>query len=139
MIPLQKQLADACRDYLEDVGLEVDFRSSYSGRGMYGRQCVGITGRDRDCRELIAKVICGMREDLKSVQLGSSEEENDRVFDEAVGILLNYDWDSMGMGGVILYWPQLEVLPEEMMRDDRDEDDGQPSEHQEWQDFDPDC
>lgn len=138
MQPLQKQLADACRNYLEDVGLEVEFYSGYSGRGMYGRECVGITGSDRDCRELIGRVICDLREDLKSVRLGSSEDENDRVFDEAVSILLNYSQDSMGMGGVILYWPELEVLPEDQMNDEPGHD-GQPDEAQEWHDFDPDC
>lgn len=131
MTPLQHQLRDACKTYPE---FDVQFREDYSGRGMYGRRCVGIVGRPTECRAILARVICDLREDLKTVQMGSSEEESDRVFQEAVDTLLDYATDSMGMGGQIFYWSELEPWPEEEPAHD-----GQPDEAQEWHDFDPDC
>ena len=132
MQSIQQLLKDAC-EQSEDSEYDVSFRNDYSGRGMYGRNCVGITGSETGCMKLIAEVIKGAREELKTVLPASSDYENDTLFGELVDTLLNYDRDSMGRS-IILYWPQLESIEEREA-----EDDGQPSEMQEWQDFDPDC
>lgn len=111
MQSIQQLLKDACAQS-EDSEYDVSFRNDYSGRGMYGRNCVGITGSETGCMKLIAEVIKGAREELKTVQLGSSEYEGDTLFGELVDTLLNYDRDSMGRS-IILYWPQLESIEDE--------------------------
>lgn len=116
---LQQQLSDAC----DETSGEVDFRNSYSGRGMYGAACVGIVGSMQDCMSVIGQVI-------KNAAFGNEG------LDEVVDTLLQFKTDRMGRD-VVLYWEQLEALPfpEEAATDD----DGQPDEMQEWHDFDPDC
>lgn len=118
-ITLQQQLKDA----VEGMGGgddEVSFYNGYSGRGMYGRKCVGITGSFSDCMMVLGELI--------------KEAKEEPGFDDMVDQLLDFKQDSMGRD-VILYWPELEDIEE----DERVEDDGQPSEQQEWHDFDPDC
>lgn len=118
MITLQQQLRDA----VENMGWpddDVSFRNSYSGRGMYGRECVGIVGSFESCMAVIGEVI--------------KENKEEPGFDEMVDQLLDFSQDSMGMD-VILYWPELAALEEEEPGHD-----GQPDEAQEWHDFDPDC
>ena len=108
MQSIQQLLKDAC-EQSEDSEYDVSFRNDYSGRGMYGRNCVGIVGSETGCLKLIAEVLKGAREELKSVQPGSAEWENDQLFGEMVDTLMNFDRDSMGRS-VILYWPQLESI-----------------------------
>jgi hypothetical protein len=88
---------------------DVSYRPDYSGRGMYGRKCVAITGGKDDCMRIIGMVICQLRTDLKMVQLGSSHAEQDQYFAELVDLLLGFAEDSMGFDR-ILYWPRLEPL-----------------------------
>ena len=99
---LQQLLKSAC----EDSG-EVNFRNTYSGRGMYGRQCVGITGSRDDCMRVIASVICELH------------NMDNSAFEEEVEELLGSDQDSMGYD-IILYWPQLESIDEENIDIDAD-------------------
>ena len=93
MTTIQELLKSAC----EDSG-EVSFRESYSGRGMYGRQCVAISGDAGSCMEIIKQII-------KEAHL-SMAWNDDLDFDSVVDILLDWTEDSMGMG-VVYYWPQL--------------------------------
>ncbi len=97
MTTLQQMIEEAC-EQTEGSDYEVNFRNDYSGRGMYGRTCVGITGDRRGCMRLIADVI-------KSAYI-QSVEDNKIDKDEAVDILLDFDQDSMGYD-VIIYWPGL--------------------------------
>lgn len=119
MYTLQEQLRDATEIIAGDVdaGDAVSFYNGYSGRGMYGDRCVGITGCFGDCMLVIADVIKEIREDAG--------------FEDMVDTLLDFKQDGMGCN-VIIYWPELEPIIE-------DEDDGQPDEEQEWHDFDPNC
>ena len=127
MDTVQELLEQACRDHGD-----VSFRNTYSGRGMYGRQCVGITGDSHECRRVIAAVITEMvgvltdgGEEFQSSMMESLEQD--------VETLMLWDQDSMGRD-VIYYWPSLESIEEV-----EPEHDGQPDEAQEWHDFDPDC
>jgi hypothetical protein len=94
---LQELIEEACKQ-TEGSGAEVNFRNSYSGRGMYGQQCVGITGGRKDCMRVIAEVI--------KMAYAESIENDDIDKDDAVDTLLDHDQDSMGHD-IILYWPQL--------------------------------
>ena len=104
----QSYLLEVVEDGFEDVS----FRKDYSGRGMYGRNCVGISGSMGDCQAAIAEAIIQAGIDSQTVQLGSSREETDEFFRQSVRTLLDYNEDSMGRG-VILYWPNLQHIPEE--------------------------
>lgn len=119
MHSIQQLLKDAC-EQSEDSEYDVSFRNDYSGRGMYQRRCVGITGSEMACMKLIAEVIKADRIKLKTVQLGSSEHEGDALFGELVDTLLNYDRDSMGRD-IILYWPQLESIDDDEDFDSEEE------------------
>lgn len=66
---------------------EMDFRTDYSGRGMYGKTCVGVTG---DTAKLVHFVLLVGEKDL----------------DFALDNLTNMSQDSMGLD-TIFYWPQL--------------------------------
>jgi hypothetical protein len=86
-----QQMIDALQDTF-------DVRS-YSGRGMYGANCVGID-------------VEGFGEIMKmAAALIDYGIESDVVFE--LGETLN--WDSMGHGK-ILYWPSLRLTDEEHQR-----------------------
>jgi len=126
MQSVQEALREAC----EDVGNSdiVSFRNTYSGRGMYGRQCVGIVGSMAECQLVIAQVIKTLSMALSRVAKESvdpdysateddlADTEND--FDLAITSLMNFSMDNMGRSDVILYWPSLEPIFEENLEID---------------------
>jgi hypothetical protein len=122
---MTQAIALLIRDVAVDSGMfDVGFRNNYSGRGMYGRKCVGITGSEQECQQVIAAVI---------KEAHSRADQDDLEFDDVVDAVLDFSKDSMGFD-MILYWPNIEpVADEEPVHD------GQPDEAQEWHDFDPDC
>jgi hypothetical protein len=74
---------------LEDAGLsEDDIRDDYSGRGMYGRECFGFVGSDRD----LIRFVVGLA----------------RVTDEDYDWLANVCTDNMGLS-TIYYWPGVKL------------------------------
>jgi hypothetical protein len=77
MYTLQTLLRDACND-----SGEVEFRHNYSGRAMYGRECVGITGDMSDCMLVIGEII--------------KQQKEEPSFDDDVDMLLDFKTDSMG-------------------------------------------
>jgi len=131
MQSVQEALREAC----EDVGDSsvISFRNTYSGRGMYGRQCVGITGDMTDCQAAIAYVVKELSMALSRVAKESvdpdysatpddlADTEND--FDHAINTLMDFRMDSMGLG-VILYWPELEPIEDENLEIDLHDADG---------------
>jgi hypothetical protein len=97
---IAKLIKDAVEKFNCQVGLgDVSFRESYSGRGMYGRECVGITGHEDDCRKVIAMVINDARD--------SMGPDSDFDFHGMVDSLLDFKRDSMGFD-VILYWEDIQ-------------------------------
>lgn len=121
-----EKLAQLIRDAVEQYGDEdaVSFRNGYSGRGMFGRGCVGIVGDRHTCMDIIAQVI-------KDAHLQSASDD-DIEFDSVVDTILDYSQDNMGMD-IIIYWSQIPAI-----EDREPENDGQPDESQEWHDFNPD-
>ena len=99
-----KSIQEMLKEAAESFG-EVSFYNTYSGRGMYGRQCVGITGSESDCLGVIAEVISDIH--------NCSVLNDDFEFDETVRTLLcNQSRDNMGYD-VIVYWPTLDPIEEE--------------------------
>jgi hypothetical protein len=119
---LQKLIKSAC----EDSGL-AEFYNAYSGRGMYGKQCVGITGDKSQCMQVLAEVIKASKDEV-------AIDDGVLTFEEIVDTLMEFEQDSMGRSDVIIYWRTLPPIEET-----EPERDGQPDEAQEWHDFDPDC
>jgi hypothetical protein len=120
MPSVQEYLREAC----EEMGNDdfASFRNDYSGRGMHGRQCVGIVGTMAECQLIMAQAIKNMSMALSAVAMESinpdySATEDDladteNYFDMCINQLMNFSMDNMGRG-TILYWPELEPIFEE--------------------------
>ena len=95
MLTLQERLRTACRE--SEV---VSYYNEYSGRCMYGRNCVGISGSRKDCMKVLSEVMQDIAaEGVHGVlQIG-----------ELYDTLLNFDMDNMGRD-MILYWPSMASL-----------------------------
>ncbi len=85
------------KDAFESAGLNV---RSYSGRGMYGRSCLGVvtdkSGAALVC-EVIQELISGASDDSETV---------DKISD-LCSELSDPSEDSMGLS-TIVYWPDIE-------------------------------
>ena len=98
MTTIQQLLKQACEDHGG-----VSFRNDYSGRGMYGKTCVGIAGDNGDIYSVIAQVI-------KDAPVNCGSDFN---FGNLVDTLLvQSNEDSMGLG-MILYWTCLKPIEED--------------------------
>lgn len=123
MESLQKMLKAAC----EDSG-EVNFRNDYSGRAMYGRRCVGITGTWDACQAVLASVSSEMVQELFGTAIDAADGDENAAYDlndtvqDRLEKLMKFSFDQMGYD-VIIYWPRLESLSEEELS----EDDGLPT------------
>lgn len=100
-----KDAVDNLNSYSDEP--DVRFRNDYSGRGMYGRQCVGIVGTESECMRVIGQVIKQARIKLMVPQMGSSELEGHQLFEEVVDTMLDFSQDTMSLRSVIMYWPEL--------------------------------
>lgn len=98
---IAKLIEDAVEKFNCQAGRRhgVGFRESYSGRGMYGRECVGITGHEDDCRKVIAMVI--------NAAWATPPADSDLDFRSMVDSLLGFRRDIMGID-IILYWEDIQ-------------------------------
>jgi hypothetical protein len=83
----------------------VSFRDDYSGRGMYNRECIAISGKLSHCEMAIAEMVKLCHE---------LEMENNLPFefDTAIDELItNRSYDNMGRG-VVMYWARLKKVTE---------------------------
>ena len=114
---LQEDLKDAC-----DSSGEVTFHNDYSGRGMYGRRCVGIAGNKTSCQLVIAQVIKDLGWRVSRVSKESIDpdysatpedlDETMEKFEQNVEHLLQYSSDDLGLHSIV-YWPNMEPMDEE--------------------------
>ena len=74
---------------------------SYSGRGMYSKECLAICGSDSDISDVFRSII----QDAAS-QLVSDDMNLDQ-FEEIADYCFEYQQDSMGLD-VVYYWPRIE-------------------------------
>ena len=105
MLTLQQRLNTACQEHGE-----VEFYNGYSGRSMYGKACVGISGSRRDCMRVISAVM----QDIAAANGAHGVMQVEEWFDT----LLGFDMDNLGRD-MILYWPQLREI-ETPVADDTD-------------------
>ena len=73
---------------------------SYSGRGMYGKQCVSVAAES--VTEALQKGLADIEEDT-----AYDDERTAAEALELVAEMLNYSSETLGMG-VVVYWPWLE-------------------------------
>jgi len=101
--------------------------SPYSGRGMYGKSCVSISGESRELQRTIAHVLESFLAD--AFERGQEEEANRRLEDgeepmeyeypelhelqEMARTLVSFSSDAMGLNQVY-YWPSVKWVKEEV-------------------------
>ena len=107
-LSIQALIMDACRDHGD-----VSFRNDYSGRGMYGRTCIGIVGTRANCQVVIYEVMRELIDRLYDVAVDGDEQEASNLRDEVhectEQLIKQSREDSMGLD-LIVYWPNIEPL-----------------------------
>lgn len=110
MDSIQKMLKAAC----EDSG-SIDFYNGYSGRAMYGKKCVGLTGSYRDIQRLIGEVQRQITQELFDTAIDCADGEKNAAHDlndtvqEMLEKLADQSYDSMGLD-MIVYFPKIEEM-----------------------------
>ena len=115
----QQLITEAC----EQIGDDSVTIRSYSGRGMYGKTCVAITGSMSDCQRVIAEVLKEAAQSVfdDAINLDNPDcnaatqavyEKNDQL-SALIEKLVNFSWDSMGLD-VVVYWPRMEWVEPEL-------------------------
>lgn len=103
-------------------GTDIEVRE-YSGRAMYGKQCIAIVGEMSQMLCLIASVIQNAHTEAFDAALhADSDEEKDDACEltgdvaDVISNILDYRTDSMGLS-TVLYWPGVEWVEPEMTFD----------------------
>lgn len=105
----------------------VEYRS-YSGRGMYGKSCVGITGSYRDCQRLLSDIAAEIIDDVYTTAIDCGDDEKEMIHagnvanqsKEDIENLMNYSTDNMGLD-IVMYWPNIKFVGKEF-EDEEDEE-----------------
>lgn len=79
----------------------------YSGRGMGGRSCVGITGTQLECAQAMADCINAMLDEVVDAADDTIQDTLASDMHEDVQTIFKYQLDDMG-NNVVCYWPDLE-------------------------------
>lgn len=83
---------------------EDNVRTGYSGRGMFGRKCLGITGSISD---LVSFTTEAVRQDEYN-EASADESPEAQALHGFVRYIEDVSTDSMGLDS-IFYWPDVEV------------------------------
>jgi NADPH-dependent glutamate synthase beta subunit-like oxidoreductase len=107
-------LAQLLYDHANATG--VKFRNNYSGRAMYGKDCVGLVGELREIQTLVAELTVELIEQLYDYAIdanGDGDSEDDDIAEtyhdnviQAIEMLSNWRIDNMGLQ-MIMYWPDI--------------------------------
>lgn len=98
-----------------NCGVEVKVHS-YSGRSMFGKQCVAVTGDRYEIQHLFTQVIVDAKDNPNKF------EEYELDFEELVNHLFGPTTDNMGFD-VVYYWRDLEWTTQCAASVDEREDD----------------
>ena len=102
---IQERIYNACNDN------NVQYRS-YSGRAMYGKNCVGIVGSMKECQQVISDVIQTVVDELFDSAVDCTDEDVNQVYQfrsdvaDLIQTITQWKSDSMGLD-VVLYWPDV--------------------------------
>lgn len=111
-LAVKQKVIDAIRQAAEDSNGEVEFLASYSGRGMFGDKCVGLTGSMGDIMHLIAEVIVAAGDEMHDAAFDCDSDDKESLeavgdaqglFVQTVYSLLKFDTDTMGRGEVVYF------------------------------------
>jgi 2,3-bisphosphoglycerate-independent phosphoglycerate mutase len=103
-------------DFFSEVAADNGYNvRRYSGRGMYGKECLGVVIKGNPLSFLGSA--CGMLADYVSDNSAAEEaaDENQNLIDalqELSEIIDKTQQDSMGLD-IIIYWPRLAAPPED--------------------------
>lgn len=78
----------------------------YSGRGMMGRQCLGLSGDMRTCQIAISEVIKSMFDECMQAAYDTGDTGDDETFHDFVEDLMLMNFDTFGHE-MIFYWPNI--------------------------------
>ena len=102
---------------IQEIASECDmeFRDDYSGRGMYGKQCIAVVGSRDQFDQFRSEIVSFLMDEIYSATIDAeSEEEMDAAQDllssyqEFVRQLFNSREDNMGRD-MVFYWPSLQA------------------------------
>jgi hypothetical protein len=105
---------------LQDIFEEANFPCrSYSGRAMYGKECLGVTiERGQDVGMLFANIVDGLYE---LVAHDHEEDHHEQAFLDVADAMRAMRTDNMGLG-TIVYFPGVEFVGD----GDEEEEDEEP-------------
>ena len=105
------QANEALRRVRFNFSRDVDVRDDYSGRFMYGQNCIGVTGTIGDATIFIMQlvnVIVEAEVEAGDISADDRDEQQDRKDEIFIEIMDVTRWDNMGTS-MIWYWPGLYV------------------------------
>lgn len=106
---MQRLLTPALADLLKEAATDADARPiTYSGRGMHGKDCLAVTGSEGQVYSTQYRFLAGLIE--MAQEQGAALDFDETLFCSS-SILLDGKTDQMGHEQV-LYWPDLEPLPQ---------------------------
>lgn len=85
------------------IELGVEYRPNYSGRGIYGRQGIGISGSRSECMAVIKACIVELHNEAQD----DVNDDTDYDFETALELVFDYNTDTLGCG-MIVYWPGIQ-------------------------------
>lgn len=96
---MEKAIAKHIIAAAEVIGLELELREDYSGRGMYGSETVAICGSDREFRQACCYAAGTIDSQPKN------EEDSEDVFDldQFCEEMASLRTDNMGMSSTVWY------------------------------------
>lgn len=94
----------------------ISFRESYSGRAMYGKNCIGVVGSVGDITQMISEIaselMTNVFDNAISADPNGESDQSDAAYDyhddaqQALTELLEYCQDDMGRSSIV-YWTKL--------------------------------
>ena len=96
---MEKSIAKHIIAAAEVIGLELDLREDYSGRGMYGNETVAIVGGDREFRQAICYAAGTIDSQPKNEEDPEDVFDLDQFCEEVAGLRT----DSMGRYNTVWY------------------------------------
>lgn len=94
---MKKEHADMIQEAANVIGLDVETRDDYSGRGMYGEEVSAVVGDLGDIMACVAQAMKSLVEDLETAKEDDKYPDPDDFIDD----LRNTSIDNMGRSYVI--------------------------------------
>lgn len=94
---MKKEHADMIQEAANVIGLDVETRDDYSGRGMYGEEVSAVVGDLGDIMACVAQAMKSLVEDLETAKEDDKYPDPDNFIDD----LRNTSIDNMGRSYVI--------------------------------------